>query len=134
MLSDHSSLPVFPLRLCSLLALLLAPSAHAAGLPACPKNSHPQGASPPNGFEWKCVDADNVANGPWLNWYANGQLMSERHMKQGREHGRQRSWWPNGQLMMEGVSVEGHRYQGFKYWSATGEPTQLTIAPEGNDR
>lgn len=105
-------------------------AAHGDPLPACPEKSHALGARPPAGYEWKCVDAGNEVNGPWLSWYANGQLMSERHMKHGQEHGRQRSWWPNGQLMMEGVSVEGHRYQGFKYWSITGEPTPLTIQTE----
>lgn len=118
-----------PARLLLTLALF-ATRVFAEPLPTCPKNSQPQGAAPPAGHEWKCVGAGDIPEGPWLTWYANGQLMSERHMKQGREHGRQRSWWPNGQLMMDGVSVEGHRYQGFKYWSVTGQPTTLTIQTE----
>lgn len=119
------------IRICLAFALAsLAFSAGATSLPACPANSHPLGAAPPKGFEWKCVGADEVVDGPWLTWYANGQLMSERHMKRGREHGRQRSWWPNGQLMMEGVSVEGHRYQGFKYWDISGRPTRLNVQTE----
>ncbi len=56
--------------------------------------------------------------------------MSERNMKLGKEHGRQRSWWPNGQLMMEGISVDGNRYKGFKYWSITGQQTDLNIETE----
>jgi len=122
-------LSVTPARLLLILALL-TPQVFAEPLPNCPKNRQPQGAAPPGGFEWKCVGAGDIPDGPWLTWYANGQLMSERHMKQGREHGRQRSWWPNGQPMMDGVSVEGHRYQGFKYWSVTGQPTTLTIQTE----
>ncbi len=51
-------------------------------------------------------------------------------MRNGKEHGRQRSWWPNGQLMMEGISYEGNRYKGFKYWSIDGKPTELNIETE----
>jgi hypothetical protein len=94
---------------------------------ACPPDTHAVGAKPPKGSEWKCVDDKGIVNGPWLTWYGNGQLMSERHMKLGKEHGQQRSWWPNGQLMMEGISYEGNRYKGFKYWSITGEPAALDI-------
>lgn len=96
----------------------------------CPKGDHAIGQRPPAGHEWQCVDAQGVADGPWLTWYDDGQLMAERHMKQGREHGRQRSWWPNGQLMMEGISYEGHRYKGFKYWSINGEPVDLKLKTE----
>lgn len=56
--------------------------------------------------------------------------MSERHMKNGREHGRQRSWWPNGQLMMEGISVDGSRYKGFKYWGVDGTPSIIDVKTE----
>jgi hypothetical protein len=105
-------------------------AAAVVALPACPPGTHPSGAEPPAAYEWKCLAADGRVDGPWLNWYDNGQLLSERHMKKGKEHGRQRSWWPNGQLMMEGVSVDGHRYQGFKYWTVTGEPTQLNVEKE----
>jgi hypothetical protein len=113
----------------ALLAPLALPVYGAVAL-SCPDGGHPQGNAPPAGYEWKCVDANGAVDGPWRTWYTNGQLMSERHMKHGREHGRQRSWWPNGQLMMEGVSVDGHRYQGFKYWTIDGEPTQLNIERE----
>jgi len=98
-----------------------------ADIAPCPPGAHAQGKAPPDGSERKCLNADGLAEGPWLTWYGNGQLLSERHMKQGREHGRQRSWWPNGQLMMEGISHEGNRYKGFKYWSIGGEPTTLNI-------
>lgn len=100
----------------------------ATAIPAtCPPDTHPIGAKPPKGTEWKCVNKDGVVDGTWLTWYGNGQLMSERHMKLGKEHGQQRSWWPNGQLMMEGISYEGNRYKGFKYWSITGQPAALEI-------
>lgn len=115
-------------------AVLLLIAAATAGTHApaltCPAGSQPEGTAPPQGSEWRCVDAEGRANGPWLTWYASGQLLSERQMKDGKEHGRQRSWWPNGQLMMEGVSVEGHRYQGFRYWSITGEPTEVEVRTE----
>jgi hypothetical protein len=114
------------------LVLIAAVAATAPAAPplTCPTGSRPEGAAPPQGSEWKCVDADGAATGPWLTWYGNGQLMSERRMKQGKEHGRQRSWWPNGQLMMEGISVEGHRYKGFHYWSITGAPAALDVHTE----
>lgn len=121
-----------PPELCaivSLAALLLIAATTSPAL-ACPEGSKPEGAAPPRGSEWRCLDAEGRATGRWLTWYAGGQLMSEREMKQGREHGRQRSWWPNGQLMMEGVSVDGHRYQGFRYWTITGEPTKLDVQTE----
>ncbi|MDB6060385.1 MAG: hypothetical protein JWM78_488 [Verrucomicrobiaceae bacterium] len=107
------------------LALFAAPI-HAE-VPPCPPDTHSEGAAPPQGFERKCVTATGIAEGPWLTWYSSGQLMSERGMKQGREHGRQRSWWPNGQLMMEGISYEGSRYKGFKYWSINGAPAELNL-------
>lgn len=111
-----------------LLALMLtATAALAETPPPCPKDTHAEGAAPPKGFERKCVTATGLAEGPWLTWYSNGQLLSERNMQQGREHGRQRSWWPNGQLMMEGISFEGSRYKGFKYWSIDGSPADLNI-------
>lgn len=102
----------------------------ATGLPACPPGAHAVGKAPPAGLEWRCENASGLVDGPWLSWYADGQLQSERHMKDGREHGRQRGWWPNGQLMLEGVSVDGNRYQGFKYWSFDGTPTDLGIQPD----
>jgi hypothetical protein len=114
----------FVLRL--LLLMLIAAPAYAE-IPPCPKDTRAEGAVPPAGFERKCVTAAGLAEGPWLTWYSSGQLLSERNMKQGREHGRQRSWWPNGQLMMEGVSYEGSRYKGFKYWSIDGASTELDI-------
>lgn len=104
--------------------------ATAADLPSCPPDRVATGRQPPAGHEWKCTTKDGVPDGPWLTWYDDHQLLSERHMKLGKEHGRQRMWWPNGQLMMEGVSVEGHRYQGFKYWTADGVPTQLEVQTE----
>jgi hypothetical protein len=97
---------------------------------SCPPDHFERGKKPPLGTEWQCVDRDGLPDGPWLTWYTTGQLMSERHMKRGKEHGRQRSWWPNGQLMMEGISYEGNRYKGFKYWSINGEPTELNIETE----
>lgn len=109
------------------LLILLATPAVAANLPSCPEGSHVTGQSPPKGFEWRCDNAAGVPEGPWLTWYDDGSPMSERHMKNGREHGRQRSWWPNGQLMMEGISVDGNRYSGFKYWGIDGAPTSLGI-------
>lgn len=121
---------------CFLLTLaLLSSPLHAEDIPAekktaCPTDHSSVGQKPPAGHEWKCVDSKGEADGPWLTWYDNGQLMSERQMKHGKEHGRQRSWWPNGQLMMEGISYEGNRYKGFKYWSITGEPTELNIQTE----
>lgn len=107
-------------------ALLLSVIATAdTAVPPCPEGSRVLGEGPPAGLELRCVGADGRAEGPWLTWYGNGQLMSERQMQDDREHGRQRSWWPNGQLMMEGISMEGQRLQGFRYWSITGQPTEL---------
>ena len=110
--------------------VLIAATGTAAPSLTCPAGSRPDGAPPPTGNEWRCLDAAGQVTGPWLTWYTDGRLMSERQMKAGKEHGRQRSWWPNGQLMMEGVSVDGHRYQGFHYWSITGEPTKLEVRTE----
>jgi hypothetical protein len=105
-------------------------SATAAEPLTCPADRIAQGQQPPAGLEWKCTTKEGVVDGLWVTWYDNRQMLSERHMKLGKEHGRQRSWWPNGQLMMEGVSVDGHRYQGFKYWAVDGTPTQLEIKTE----
>ncbi len=116
--------------LASAMAATAATAPAVTPLPLCPTGSHPAGKAPPAGLEWHCETADAVAEGPWLRWYDNGQLLSEGHMKNGREHGRQRGWWPNGQLMFEGISVDGNRYQGFKYWSFDGSPTDLGIKPE----
>lgn len=96
----------------------------------CPPDRIEQGAQPPKGREWKCTTREGVVDGLWLTWYDDHQLLSERTMKLGKEHGRQRMWWPTGQLMMEGVSVDGHRYQGFKYWAIDGTPTELEIETE----
>ncbi len=115
---------------CVALAIAALPTALRAETPSCPPDHHQRGKRPPAGTEWQCLDQKGLADGPWLMWYDNGQLMSERQMKHGKEHGRQRSWWPNGQLMMEGISYEGHRYKGFKYWSMDGEPTELNIKTE----
>lgn len=104
--------------------------ATAADLTSCPPDHIAQGNQPPAGREWKCTTKDGIPDGPWLTWYDDHQLLSERHMKLGKEHGRQRMWWPNGQLMMEGVSVEGHRYQGFRYWTIDGVPTELEVQTE----
>lgn len=110
---------------------ILAPSlADAEEQRTCPPDHIEQGRQPPAGLEWKCTTPDGVPDGPWLTWYDDRQLQSERTMKRGKEHGRQRMWWPNGQLMMEGVSVDGHRYQGFKYWAVDGTPTELEIRAE----
>lgn len=127
---DHTRKYTQPARLFFFAGCIAATTLQAAPATTCPAGSHEQGQRPPAGNEWKCVDAHNRADGPWLTWYANGQLMSERQMKQDREHGQQRSWWPNGQLMMEGVSVDGHRYQGYKYWTIDGQPTQLEVETE----
>lgn len=112
------------------IAMALLPISLRAETPPCPADHHALGKPPPAGTEWRCIDQNGVADGPWLTWYDNGQLMSERQMKHGKEHGRQRSWWPNGQLMMEGISYEGNRYKGFKYWSINGEPTELQLKTE----
>lgn len=111
-------------------AAVLLPAAVAGADPTCPAGTSAVGSAPPAGREWKCVAADGSVDGPWLTWYDSGQLMSERQLQKGREHGRQRSWWPNGQLMMEGVSYQGNRYQGFKYWTITGAPTELHMQTE----
>lgn len=114
-----------------MLGLLTALNASAATpLPACPAGAHAVGKAPPDGFEWRCENTAGKVEGPWLLWYEDGRPMSERHMKDGVEHGRQRGWWPNGQLMLEGVSVNGSRYKGFKYWGIDGTPTDLGIQPE----
>lgn len=114
-----------------IVGLLVAANVRAATtLPACPAGTHAVGKAPPEGFEWRCENASGKVEGPWLLWYEDGRPMSERHMKDGVEHGRQRGWWPNGQLMLEGVSVNGSRYKGFKYWSFDGTPTDLGIQPE----
>lgn|GEM_PF-900789 len=114
-----------------LTAAVFATTAQAAvETPLCPPGNRAIGERPPKGTEWKCVNKDGLVDGPWLTWYDNGQLMSERRMKLGKEHGQQRSWWPNGQLMMEGISYEGNRYKGFKYWSITGAPAALDIKTE----
>ena len=112
------------------IAMALSSMPLRADTPLCPADHRALGKPPPAGTEWQCVDQNGVADGPWRTWYSNGQLMSERQMKHGKEHGRQRSWWPNGQLMMEGISYEGNRYKGFKYWSINGEPTELNIETE----
>jgi hypothetical protein len=114
----------------ALLAALASPALAAELPPTCPAGAHAVGDTPPKGFEWRCENAAGAPEGPWLNWYGDGQRMSERHMKNGREHGRQRSWWPNGQLMMEGVSVDGNRYQGFKYWGIDGSPAHFETKTE----
>jgi hypothetical protein len=99
-------------------------------LPACPSGTHAVGKAPPDGHEWRCENAAGKVDGPWLLWYEDGRPMSERTMKNGVEHGRQRGWWPNGQLMLEGISVDGSRYKGFKYWGFDGTPTDLGIQPD----
>ncbi len=112
----------------SLFTLTLIAIPLHAEVPPCRKTHMPKVPRRRTDFERKCVTyASGLAEGPWLTWYSSGQLQSERSMKLGREHGRQRSWWPNGQLMMEGISYEGSRYKGFKYWSITGAPAELNI-------
>lgn len=113
-----------------LAVLLIAPGTSASDPTACPKDHVVEGAQPPKGLEWKCTTKDGVVDGAWLTWYDDHQLLSERTMKLGKEHGRQRMWWPNGQLMMEGISVDGHRYKGFKYWTMDGAPTELEVETE----
>ncbi len=113
-----------------LLASILSSAAFGAAPLTCPADHIAQGKPPPAGHEWKCTTKDGIVDGLWLTWYGDKQLLSERHMKLGKEHGPQRMWWPNGQLMMDGISVEGHRYQGFKYWSADGKPAQLEVQTE----
>lgn len=117
----------FPLLLSSCLLFTIA--AQAGDELSCPAGTRAEGASPPAGLELRCVDAAGRAEGPWRTWYENGALMSERSMKEDREHGRQRSWWPNGQLMMEGVSFNGTRVKGFRFWSITGQPNDLPQQP-----
>ena len=106
----------------SILILLFCFShlSHADGI-TCPPDSVLKGASPPHGREQHCELADGTLHGPYMEWFANGQLMTHLNYKNGKEHGSQKSWWPNGQLMMEGISIKGKRYQGFKYWSITGQ-------------
>lgn len=120
----------------ALLTLLPTVAASEEPEPGCPDGSRSVGAAPPAGLERYCLDARDQAQGTWLNWYESGQMMSARQMRDGREHGLQRSWWPNGQLMMEGVSMEGQRVQGFRYWSITGQaatlPARSTAGPEKN--
>ena len=125
---------ICPLRLALTALLVGSGTVAAAPLPECPPKTHAVGKAPPDGVEWRCETAGGVAEGPWLRWYDNGQPMSESHMKNGLEHGRQRAWWPNGQLMLEGVSVEGNRYKGFKYWGIDGTPTDLGIKPDTVER
>jgi len=126
---DFVTAPGF-LLLAGFLVIGASSIATAAEPYTCPPGHQEQGRQPPAGLEWKCTTRDGVVDGPWVTWYDDHQLLSERNMKLGKEHGRQRMWWPNGQLMMEGVSVEGHRYQGFKYWSVDGTPTELEIQAE----
>ncbi|HSB96955.1 MAG TPA: hypothetical protein VLC91_10925 [Spongiibacteraceae bacterium] len=117
-------------RIFLLAGLFAAHQSAFAEASTCPADHIAQGNQPPAGLEWKCTTKAGVVDGLWRTWYNDRQLLSERQMKLGKEHGRQRMWWPNGQLMMEGVSVDGHRYQGFKYWAADGTPTQLEIKTE----
>lgn len=119
-----------PLRALALGLALTGPALAATPLPPCPPQAYAVGKAPPDGFDWHCETAAGVAEGPWLRWYDNGTPQSERQMKNGLEHGRQRAWWPNGQLMLDGVSVDGNRYKGFKYWGIDGTPSDLGIRPD----
>ena len=108
----------------------LFPGAVLAQPLSCPEPAQPVGASPPAALELKCALADGTAHGPWLSWYASGQLMSRRNMRDGEEHGLQQSWWPNGEPMMRGISFKGQRYPGFEYWNADGEAVSLGVEQE----
>lgn len=111
----------------TLLLSTVSSIALATGDYSCPEGTKQIGEPPPKSNQVKCVNQQDEQDGPYWQWYGNGQLMQAMNFKNGLEHGKQKAWFPNGNLMMEGVSVEGKRYQGFKYFNYHGEPVEIKI-------
>ena len=60
-------------------------------------------------------------HGESKEWYENGQLLHQTYFKEGKPHGERKTWYDNGQLLHQKYYKEGKEHGEFKYWYENGQ-------------
>ena len=103
----------------------------------CPKDAVPMGAVPPQGYEAWCTKATPAGQwlkeGPYLEWYQNGQKKVHGEYLVGRQHGPWTFFFATGEVLRQG-SFAGGVEEGF--WIAfytSGETASEGTMIEGKE-
>jgi len=70
--------------------------------------------------EYQCNYKTNIKEGPYREWYENGQIKFVGTLKNGLRYGLCKSWYRNGQIEEESNWLNGQLHGNVKYWSQQG--------------
>jgi pimeloyl-ACP methyl ester carboxylesterase len=70
---------------------------------------------------YQCNYRSNTKDGPYREWYRNGQLRYEGHFSQGRLDGVSTAWYESGQKEAEEHWRRGQLHGRVRYWSEQGD-------------
>ena len=91
----------------------------------CPGGSVLIGMAPPEGVEQWCVkepgDSSSPKQGPWVQWYLDGQKKAEGSYDGDLMTGEWTSYHSNGEVAQRGERRGGKRTGRWVYWNADGE-------------
>ena len=66
-------------------------------------------------------DVNGIPEGPWLEWYENGQQKRQYFHKEGKRDQTWTVWWSNGNIKTEGNFKEGLKNGQFTFWFQNGQ-------------
>jgi len=66
-------------------------------------------------------DVNGIPEGPWLEWYENGQKKRQYFHKEGKRDQTWTVWWSNGNIKTEGNFKEGLKNGQFTFWFQNGQ-------------
>ncbi len=73
---------------------------------------------------WQCNYRTNTKDGPYQEWYDNGQIQFSGTFKDGLASGRIRWWYPDGQIEADEGRLEGQLHGKVRYWTPDGKLEQ----------
>ncbi len=71
---------------------------------------------------WQCNYLTNTKQGPYNQWYENGQIKFSGTFKNGLAHGRDRWWYQNGRIEADEGRKKGQLHGRVRYWTPEGVP------------
>lgn len=69
-----------------------------------------------------CVTPDERKNGPWFEYYPDGQTKAEGQYKKGKKDGKWTHWYSNGQKEEEMEYRDGKQHGNWAMWYENGKP------------
>jgi len=84
--------------------------------------------------EYQCNYRTNTKEGPYKQWYPNGQIEFTGFYRNGLRNGLCTSWYPGGQLEAREHWLKGQLHGRVKYWTEKGVLQFESIFRHGNNR